>query len=118
MKYLFLFFLFINPSSTESVVEWLTPTEHDFGDIPQGKPVPYYFKFKNTSDQPLIIENVRSTCGCTGLDWEDDVIPPGEEGKIKIEYDANKLGFFYKKITVFFNAQRKPEKLAITGYVE
>ena len=41
-----------------------------------------------------------------------------EEGVIKIEYDAKKLGFFYKKITVFFSNQRKAEKLSIEGFVE
>ena len=118
MKFLFFFlFLFALPS-TDKVVEWISPVEHDFGDLQQNSPATHKFKFKNTTDEPLIIENVRSTCGCTGVDWEDDVIAPGEEGVIKIEFDTKKLGFFYKKINVFFNAQRKPEKLAITGYVE
>lgn len=117
----FLIFLFISfspPPQTDSVVEWLTPVEHDYGDIKLNTPAKVVFRFKNTSSGPLTIDNVRSTCGCTASDWEEKVIEPGTESEIKIEYDAKKPGYFYKKITVFFSNQRKPEKLSITGFVE
>jgi hypothetical protein len=97
---------------------WISQTTHDFGDIKLSVPVKYDFRFKNTGDAPLIIDNVRSTCGCTGTDWEETPVPPGGEGTINVEYDARKPGYFYKKITVFFNGQRKGEKLHVEGFVE
>ena len=42
-----------------SKVEWLTEDTHDFGDIPQKKPVKYDFRFRNISGEPLVIDNVR-----------------------------------------------------------
>ena len=46
-----------------------TKLEHDFGSLPQGKPVTYEFEFTNTGDQPLILDNVQASCGCTTPTW-------------------------------------------------
>ncbi|HFA48225.1 MAG TPA: DUF1573 domain-containing protein [Bacteroidetes bacterium] len=118
MFYLLLSLFTFFPPQTSPTVEWLSPTTHDFGDIRQGKPVSVEFKFKNTGEAPMTIDNVRTTCGCTSPDWDQEVIPPGGDGLIKIEFSAKKPGYFYKKITVFFSTQRKGEKLYIEGYVE
>ena len=118
MLQLILYFLLLVPAQQETVVEWLSPTEYDFGELKKGVPATHEFRFKNTSSEPITVDNVRSSCGCTATEWEETVIAPGEESKIKIEYDARKEGYFYKKITVFFSTQRKAEKLFILGYVE
>jgi hypothetical protein len=99
------------------VVAWLTETSHDFGDLKQGKPVFFAFKFKNISAEPLVIETVRTTCGCTAAQYTEDAILPGESGEINMEYDAYKAGTFKKKIRVFFNTQKKAEILWIEGDV-
>ena len=99
-------------------MEWLTPTSHDFGDLKRDVPVQVEFRFKNISGEPLLIDNVRTSCDCTAPDWQEEIIPPGEEGFIRIEFNAKKQGYFYKKITAWFSGQRKAEKLSIEGYVE
>jgi len=43
----------------------LSATVHDFGKIPQGKPVYHVFKIENRSAETLRIEHVQSSCGCT-----------------------------------------------------
>ncbi len=97
---------------------WTTPTTYDFGDLQHGKPVSHEFKFKNVSDAPIVIENVRFTCSCTSTEWTETPILPGKEGVVKVGFDARKKGYFIKKITVFFTHQRKAEKLHIEGFVE
>ena len=42
---------------------------HDFGTIPQGGDGTYEFVFKNTGKEPLILNNVKSSCGCTKPEW-------------------------------------------------
>lgn len=112
-------FLLTNPAiADDSKVEWLDAVEHNFGDLKANKPVKVDFRFKNISEAPLTIDNVRTTCGCTAPDWSDEVVAPGETGSINIEFDAKKEGYFRKKITVFFSGQRQGEKLYIEGYVE
>lgn len=120
MKLWILSLLICLPSffQSESKVEWVTPLVHDFGDIPHKVPAKFSFQFKNTSSEPLLIDNVRTGCGCTAPDWSYDATPVDSIGTINIIYDAKKMGFFSKKIKVFFNGQRKAEKLLIEGYVE
>lgn len=116
--FLSLLFLFQPQVDKGSKVEWLSATSHDFGDISRGVPVPVDFRFRNITKEALVIDNIRTTCGCTASEWSEEVVEPGKEGVIQIEFDAKKEGYFYKKITVFFSGQRKGEKLSIEGYVE
>ncbi len=109
---------FLLPPQSNVDVDWTSPTVHDFGDIPIGKPVFIDFRFKNTGAELMTIDNVRMNCTCTASDWDEKVIPPDAEGKIQIEFDAKKPGYFRKKITVYFSTQKKGEKLYIEGYVE
>lgn len=97
------------------VVEWLTPMTHDFGTIPHNKFIRHTFKFRNISDQPITIDNVRTSCGCTAPDWAQTPIEPDSVGVINIRYDARNKGEFRKKITVFFSGQKKGDKLFVEG---
>ncbi|PLX09633.1 MAG: hypothetical protein C0594_05705, partial [Marinilabiliales bacterium] len=40
-------------------------TVHDFGTIPYGGDGTCEFVFKNTGKDPLVLSNVKSSCGCT-----------------------------------------------------
>lgn len=102
----------------KKVVEWLCPAKHDFGSIPRERPVTYVFKFKNVTDEAIVLQTVRTTCGCTAASWTEDPIQPGATGEVKIEYDAYQRGDFSKKIRVFFDKQRKADILWISGSVE
>lgn len=101
----------------DSKLVWITPTTHDFGEIAKKQPVKHVFEFKNTTTEPLVIENVRAECGCTASDWEQEPVQPAQTGKITVTYDAAKSGVFYKKLTVWIKGQRKPEKLIVEGEV-
>lgn len=61
------------------------------------------FEFKNTGDQPLVITNVRSSCGCTIPSKPEQPIMPGKTGKIDVKYNMNP-GKISKSITVESNA--------------
>lgn len=98
-----------------SVVTWLTEQDHDFGEIRAGKPVSFVFRFKNTATDTLVLQTVRTTCGCTAARYTEEPIAPGAEGEVSIEYDAAQSGTFRKKIRVFFDRQRKAEILWISG---
>ena len=78
-------------------------TEHDFGKIPQGKPVYYFFEITNTTDKPLKIDNVTVACGCTTPEWSKEEIAPGATTKIKVGFNAASEGYFEKPITIQYN---------------
>jgi hypothetical protein len=61
------------------------------------------FEFTNTGDEPLIITNVQSTCGCTVPSKPTEPILPGKIGKIDVKYNMH-TGPIRKTITVESNA--------------
>ncbi|MBK8195993.1 MAG: DUF1573 domain-containing protein [Lewinellaceae bacterium] len=113
---LFLLSIFITPA--EPVVAWQVGQDHDFGEIPAGRPVRFAFTFKNVSPDTIVLQTVRTTCGCTAAQYTEEPIAPGDNGEVSIEYDAYQKGSFRKKIRVFFDRQRKPEILWISGDVD
>ncbi len=78
---------------------------HDFGDIKQGEKVSYTFTFTNTGNQPLIISNVATTCGCTVSKWTKEPVAPGKSGEVSATFDSTgKLNAQRKVITVYSNS--------------
>ena len=65
------------------------------------------FEFTNTGDAPLIISNVKSSCGCTVPSKPKEPILPGQSEKITVQYNMNP-GPISKTITVESNAVNKP----------
>ena len=90
----------------------------DFGEVPEGPKVRHEFEFTNTGNEPLIIHQVRSSCGCTVPYWPREPIPPGGKGKITVEYNtAGRPGPFYKVVTIYSNANPPTEQIVIKGVV-
>lgn len=90
---------------------------HDFANIPEGPNAEYEFHFKNTGKEPIIVERVQASCGCTTPSYSKDPVLPGKEGTIKASYGTNgRPGPFTKTITVVSNAGTKV--LTIKGSVE
>ena len=91
--------------------------KHDFGKIPQGTPVTTVFEFTNTGKEPLILTDVRPTCGCTIADFTKTPVKNGEKGTIKITYNAAVAAPFNKPIIVTSNASIPQKTLNIVGEV-
>jgi hypothetical protein len=89
---------------------------YSFGKIPQGRPVIHVFEIQNTGKEPLLLENVQASCGCTTPEWSRDAIAPGATVPIKVGYNAYSEGHFNKTITIFYN-NGQTKALTITGEV-
>ena len=90
----------------------------NYGKILKGSDGVRTFVFTNVGDQPLVINNIKSTCGCTVPKKPEQPIMPGEKGEIKVSYDTKRLGGFSKAITIFSNAKSARKMVKIKGYVE
>jgi len=88
---------------------------HDFGKIPQGKPVYYNFEVVNDGKEPAKLENVSASCGCTTPEWNREAIAPGAKSLIKVGYNAVAEGPFKKYITVNYAGGFK--QIEISGEV-
>ena len=91
--------------------------KHDFGKIPQGTPVTTVFEFTNVGKEPLILTEVRPTCGCTIADYTKTPVKSGSKGTIKITYNAAAAQPFNKTIVVKSNAVTPEKYLNIIGEV-
>ena len=90
---------------------------HDFGKIPQGKPVSVEFKFTNTGNEPLIITNIESVCGCTVPKYTNTPVLKGQTGTISVTYNAAALAPFSKGLTIRSNAKTPIKVIYIKGEV-
>lgn len=89
----------------------------NYGKIEKGGNGSRVFKFKNEGNEPLVLNSVRASCGCTTPKWTREPIAPGTEGEIIVKYDTNRLGNFHKTVTVQSNAASKTVVLTIKGQV-
>ncbi|GAB1417593.1 hypothetical protein MASR2M12_03580 [Bacteroidales bacterium] len=95
-----------------------TETSHDYGTILLNGNGTFEFEFKNTGNEPLILSQPRSSCGCTVPSWPRQPILPGESEKIKVTYNTSIKGKFQKSVTVVSNAiTNKNVVLTIKGEV-
>ncbi|SHF31629.1 DUF1573 domain-containing protein [Dysgonomonas macrotermitis] len=92
---------------------------HDFGKIAEEVgSASTEFQFTNTGDKPLIIQDIRTTCGCTTPSYTKDPVLPGKKGTIKVSYSTTgRVGSFDKRITVFTNEADQVYTLSIKGEV-
>jgi Protein of unknown function (DUF1573) len=91
-------------------------TEHDFGKIPQGKPVYYFFEIANTGKTALKLDNVQASCGCTTPEWSREPIAAGSTATIKVGYNAANEGYFEKPITITYEGSQT-KQIKIKGTV-
>lgn len=89
----------------------------NYGKVTQGSNGVRVFEFTNIGDAPLIIKEIKSSCGCAIPKKPERPIMPGEKSQISVSYDTNRPGSFSKAITIFSNAKKERKSLKIKGYV-
>lgn len=90
---------------------------HDFGTIPEGPNADYEFVFKNVGKEPIVLQQVHASCGCTTPSYSKEPVLPGKTGTVKASYSTQgRPNQFTKTITVMSNAGVKT--LTIKGNVE
>lgn len=94
-------------------------TDHDFGKINEADGrVSVVFNFKNEGMAPLVLSNVRASCGCTTPTWTKEPVEPGQSGSITVTYNPNgRPGKFQKTVTITSNATVATQRVYIRGEV-
>lgn len=89
----------------------------DYGIVEQNSDGTRIFSFTNTGDAPLLITNVKTSCGCTVPNYSKAPILPGASGELEIKYDTKRLGAFTKTVTVTSNSEGRNKILKIKGNI-
>lgn len=93
-------------------------TSHNFGTFSETNAIQKcVFKFTNTGDKPLIINQAVASCGCTVPSYTKTPIKPGESGEITVTYNGTGKfpGHFKKTITIRSNGKTEMVRLYIEG---
>jgi hypothetical protein len=114
MRNLIIFFILFFPltdamSQTEATQKkpdiYFTNYSIDFGQIESNTLVKHDFVFFNSGTAPLLLKDVKPSCGCTVPTWPRQPIKPGETAKISVTFDPkdDKGKVFNKTIKVTTN---------------
>ena len=81
----------------------------DFGAIAQGSPVEHLFTINNTGTDPLKIERLNPSCGCTAASLSTQTIDPGNSATIRTVFDTTGFqGYKVKTVRVYSNDPQQP----------
>lgn len=119
-KYFLLFSLLFTASiiSAQPVISFENKTKK-FEKTRAGIILNFDYAFVNKGDQPLLISEVKVTCGCTTPEFPKEPIKPGGKGIIHVKFDTKgKIGYQDRILEVVSNAKNPNEKLRFKGMVD
>lgn len=94
-----------------TAIEWID-TVKNIGQVNEGQVVDIAFRFRNTGDKPLVIQDVKASCGCTVAERPEAPIAPGKEGEIKASFNSQgRVGTNNKTLTVYANTGNSEHRL-------
>ena len=119
------FCLISSPTQT-TVIDSLYPilkfdtTALNCDTIEEGVQYKFIYHFTNIGTAPLILANVKSSCGCYVPQWTKEPVEPGKKGTIIGTYNSKgRPGNFTKTITVNSNDPINPTQiLRCRGYTK
>lgn len=72
---------------TSSPTIVLIPSRKDLGTVLYGEVAQTSFSLANSTDQPITITRVSTSCGCTKAEIEKDRLDPYEKTNINVSFD-------------------------------
>lgn len=92
---------------------------YQFGSVTEGTLIKQSFTFTNTGKVPLLINDCRSTCGCTVPEWPKKAILPGETGSILVQFNTEGRKYDQDRpVTIIANTYPKSTLIRLQGFVE
>jgi len=103
----------INSAMVFETYEW------DFGQINEADGVVQHtFRFANISNNPIQIDNVATSCGCTTVLYSTQPIAGGEYGELTVTFDPSRTeGKVLREVEVFTKDRRNYASLMISADV-
>ncbi len=108
----------VTDTTNFTTLTWIDSTTQSMGKLKKDKEIEITWRFKNTGDKNLIIENVTASCGCTIPEKPEQPFAPGQEGVIKAKFNGSGSGSIVKQVHVIANTKpAKEHTLTFTGEV-
>jgi len=108
----------VTDTANFTTITWLDSTTQSLGQLKKSKEIEITWRFKNTGDKNLIIENVTAECGCTIPEKPEQPFAPGQEGTIKAKFNGSGSGTITKQVHVIANTNpAKDHTLTFVGEI-
>lgn len=91
---------------------------HDFGKVTEGVENHCTFLVTNTGNKPLVLSDVKASCGCTTPSKPEGPIAPGKSDKIEVGFKPNGKGVVEKTITITANTEPRLTMLKVKADVQ
>ena len=107
-------------SFTTAVAAGDTSPSFEFGSVVAGQDVRHTFTLVNERDEPLKIDKVRATCGCTTTDDWTREVPAGGTWSLPVTLKTERLRGDVRKTIVVEVAEPHAERIefALAGHVQ
>ncbi|MBR5697062.1 MAG: DUF1573 domain-containing protein [Prevotella sp.] len=87
------------------------------GQVMFRQPVVVEYELHNKSSHDISITNVRTSCGCTTVDYPEGYIHGDADFTVRATYDAKTMGHFEKQIGIYTTDSNEPLMLTLKGIV-
>ncbi len=103
------------PDSLFSVAQFST-LFIDFGEQRSLEPIQTYINLMSAGTDTLTVDSLVAPCGCTSLNMNKHVLPPGDMAAIAITFDPSGLsGLVTRKILAYIRGREAPYEIVIAG---
>ena len=90
----------------------------DFKTVTAGEVVKAKYPFKNMTNLPVAIADIRTSCPCITGEFPKGNILPGQVGDIVVTFDTKgQFGDHYKLISVILQGSNEPITLELNGRI-
>jgi len=90
----------------------------ELGDITSTELVNTTYTLENTGTEPIQLDSIISSCGCTVPSLEKDFIPAGESLEIGLEFNPEgKSGYQEKRVVIYSSSFTEPKILTLRSFV-
>ena len=92
---------------------------YEFGTVVEGSLVKHSFHFTNTGNVALVINDARSSCGCTVPTYPKFPIAPGHSDSVSVVFNTtDKINGQRKIVTITANTFPAETKIYLTGIIK
>ena len=83
-----------------------------------GTPVETVFSYTNSGKSPLVVTEIKSTCGCTvPQGWSKEPLMPGASSQFSVKFNGKGANKISKTITLTTNSEKGKEQVRISAFI-
>jgi hypothetical protein len=91
----------------------------DIGVAREGEIVRYDARVRNTGSEPMVIRDIKTSCGCTTSSFDKQPIAPGATAAFSLQLNTRGMwGVQHKLVEILTSASPHPLAIALQANVE